>query len=218
MFGYVTINAEDCSAEEKARYQEIYCGLCRKLQERYGQLSRLALTYDMTFLIILLASIYEPEEQHTDKACLLYPKKAPAYRQNIYTEYAADLTVALVYYKCMDDWQDEGSHIKHGYARHLARFYPSVQKKWPRQCAAVEKCIRELSRIEKENGSADDAANCFGRLLGEVFVCREDVWEKPLRQFGYSLGRFIYIMDAAMDLDEDRKKRRVQPFAAQRYG
>lgn len=211
MFGYITVSVEDCSEEEKARYQEAYCGLCRTLKEKYGQLSRFGLTYDMTFLLLLLSSLYEPTERRTQKACPLHPKKATAYYQNFYTEYAADMTVALVYYKCLDDWHDDGSHIKHQYARHLAKYYPAVLKKWPRQCAAIEESIRALSEIEKENGDADQAANCFGRLLGEVFVCQEDVWAKALRQFGTALGRFIYIMDAAVDLEEDKKKGSYNP-------
>lgn len=211
MFGYVTASLEDCSEKEKARYQEAYCGLCRTLKEQYGQFSRLGLTYDMTFLILLLSSLYEPEEKHTEKLCPLHPKRSTGYWQDIYSEYAADITVALVYFKCMDDWQDDGSHLKHGYARHLAKYYPSVKEKWPRQCAAIEASIQELSKIEKAKGSADDAANCFGKLLGEVFAYRQDEWEKPLRQFGRALGRFVYMMDAAVDLEEDRKSGSYNP-------
>lgn len=211
MFGYVTVSIEDCSDEEKARYQEAYCGLCRTLKEKYGQLSRFGLTYDMTFLLLLLSSLYEPEERRTEKSCPLHPKKANAYYQNIYTEYAADMTVALVYYKCLDDWQDDGSHVKHQYAKHLSKYYPSVQKKWPRQCTAIEESIRTLSKIEKTNGDADQAANCFGKLLGEVFVYQDDIWAKALRQFGAALGRFIYMMDAAVDLEEDKKRGRYNP-------
>jgi hypothetical protein len=44
------------------RYQAYYCGLCRTLKERYGDLGRLTLSNDMTFLLILLSSLYEPEE------------------------------------------------------------------------------------------------------------------------------------------------------------
>ena len=67
MFGYVIANADSLTDEEKARYKAVYCGLCRSLGERHGLRGRLTLNYDMTFLILLLNSMYEPEEtQHCE--------------------------------------------------------------------------------------------------------------------------------------------------------
>ncbi len=60
MFGYVQANLSDLSEEERARYRAAYCGLCRTLGQRHGTLSRLSLTYDLTFLMLLLSSLYEP--------------------------------------------------------------------------------------------------------------------------------------------------------------
>ena len=52
MYGYISCSRDSLNAEEQERYQEIYCGLCRKLGREYGQLGRLSLSYDMTFLIL----------------------------------------------------------------------------------------------------------------------------------------------------------------------
>ena len=54
MFGYLVAAPGDLTAEELARYRACYCGLCRCIKERHGQLARLSLTYDMTFLVLLL--------------------------------------------------------------------------------------------------------------------------------------------------------------------
>ena len=62
MFGYVVVNQEALDAPSLRRYRAFYCGLCRTLGDRYGMAARMALTYDMTFLILLLGSLYEPEE------------------------------------------------------------------------------------------------------------------------------------------------------------
>ena len=60
MFGHVQANLDDLPQEEKKRYHAAYCGLCRALGERHGFRARLGLTFDLTFLTLLLSSLYEP--------------------------------------------------------------------------------------------------------------------------------------------------------------
>ena len=61
MFGYIVANKEELSEDEFIRYRACYCGLCRELGKRYGQVDRITLTYDMLFLILLFSSLYEPD-------------------------------------------------------------------------------------------------------------------------------------------------------------
>ena len=69
-----------------------------------------------------------------------------------------------------------------------------------------------LSAVEKsKDASPDAAAGCFGRLMGEVFVMQEDYWAGALRRFGSSLGKYIYMADAACDYDEDKKSGSYNP-------
>ena len=63
MFGYITVNKKQLSDEQIKTYQEYYCGLCRKLKQDYGKRGQLVLTYDMTFLIVLLSGLYEPDDE-----------------------------------------------------------------------------------------------------------------------------------------------------------
>ena len=214
LFGYIIANTNDLPPEEKKRYQQVYCGLCRELGRRHGQLSRLSLNYDMTFLILLLSSLYEPEEEHGEIRCVVHPVGKHAYICNRYTRYAADMTVALSYYKCMDDWIDDRKRFSRLYAGALNHAYSEVKEQWPRQCCAIETCMQELSQIEQGTAGPDEAANCFGRLMAELFIYAEDVWSKPLRQFGTCLGRFIYIMDAAVGYEGDQAKNRYNPILA----
>ena len=62
MFGYLVAEPSLLTEEQFARYRACYCGLCRCIKERHGEAARFALTYDMTFLTLLLSSLYEPEE------------------------------------------------------------------------------------------------------------------------------------------------------------
>ena len=63
MFGYIVINQSEMKFKEYDVYRSYYCGLCQSLKERYGVLGQLSLNYDMTFILMLLTGLYEPEEQ-----------------------------------------------------------------------------------------------------------------------------------------------------------
>lgn len=213
MFGYVTANARDLDKAQKQRYGAIYCGICRQIRERSSQTARLSLSYDMAFLALLLMSLYEPEEVSGKKACGLHPLKPRPWVDNSYIRYAADMNVALAYYKALDDVQDDGSKTAKVAASVLGRSLPEIEAQYPRQCKAMADCIARLSRLEKENCQNPDLpAACFGQLMGELLVYEEDLWSPTLRQMGISLGRFIYLLDAAVDFRKDKKKGKYNPF------
>lgn len=211
MFGYVIANLEGLTQAQKDRYKGCYCGLCRVLKQRHGFSGRLTLTYDMTFLVLLLSALYEADEERGMEVCPAHPLRKHFYWQTRYTEYAADMNVVLAYNNCRDDWQDDGSALKYWEAEALSARSAAVRARWPRQCAAIEQCMAELSAIEQaDTGDPDAAANCFGRLMGELFVT-DDLWDARLRPFGEALGRFIYLLDAVIDLPEDLRHGRYNP-------
>ncbi len=218
MFGYLTAQTELLTPEQLARYRACYCGLCRSLKDRHGQLGRLTLNYDMCFLVLLLDSLDEPELRQGEEPCIAHPRTARAWQRTENSDYAADLTVALAYNKCLDDWHDDASPLALAETAALRRSYRKVQALWPRQCEAIEQGLRALGELEK-NGEADPdaAAACFGALMAELFVRREDRWAPQLRSLGGALGRFIYILDACMDLDKDALLGRYNPLR-RRYG
>lgn len=213
MFGYVAASGRELDKKQRARYSSVYCGICRQLRSGNSQLSRLGLSYDMAFLALLLMSLYEPKETGGGHACVLHPFRP--WVDNAYVRYAADMNIALGYYKCMDDFRDEGKTGAKWMGSILEKSLPRIRKEWPRQCAAIENCITRLSRLEQENcDNPDEPAGCFGELMGEILVYREDMWAENLREMGMALGRFIYLADAATDYREDKKKGRYNPFLA----
>lgn len=213
MFGYVTANAKDLTKAQKQRYGAVYCGICRQIRERSSRTARLALSYDMAFLALLLMSLYEPEEASGTRACGLHPIKPRPWVDNPYIRYAADMNVALAYYKALDDVHDDGSKAARMAASVLGKGLPELELKYPRQCKAMADCIARLSQLEKENCQNPDLpAACFGQLMGELMVYGEDMWAPTLRQMGISLGRFIYLLDAAADFRRDKKQGKYNPF------
>ena len=212
MFGHVQANLADLSEEEKKRYRAAYCGLCHTLGKRYGFWTRMALTYDLTFLSLLLSSLYEPEEAYGNCRCIVHPCKKHCHVSSPCTEYAADMTIALMYYKCLDDWQDDKRLSAWLVAKYLQKKYERVKQLWPEQCNIIEQELTHIAKAEADpEASADDAANSFGRLMAGLFVYKKDMWQKSLECLGYGLGRFIYFADAAIDYKRDKRKGSYNP-------
>lgn len=219
MFGYVIARKDTLSEEQLARYRGCYCGLCHALKEQAGNLHRLALNYDMTFLILVLSSLYEPEEQADSARCAVHPAKPQAFWQNRFSAYAADLTVALTWHKLRDDWLDEGDKLKKGLMDQLRPAYDKVKERLPRQCTVMERELETLLALEQQDEAVPDkCAAAFGRLMAELFVEQENHWSPVLRDMGFFLGQFIYLQDAAVDLQKDAKKGRYNPLLAMNGG
>lgn len=214
MFGYIAVNRAEISDEAFRRYRAYYCGLCHALSRRHGQLGRATLTYDMTFLYILLSSLYEPRERAGRSRCAAHPLKRHDYIDNSLAAYAADMNILLAWHKLQDNRQDEKSSASAVGLRALRGAYARVQQAWPEKCAFVAACLARTGELERAASRDIDAlANETGRMLGEVFCYQPDVWGDTLRAIGEALGRFIYCMDAYDDLPEDMRRGRYNPLA-----
>ena len=208
-------NVGELTKQEQTRYSSVYCGICRQIRCRASNPARLGLSYDMAFLALLLMSLYEPEETAGSRACGLHPVKPRAWVDNEYVRYGADMNVALAYYNALDDYEDDrrlGAKVMAGV---FGKNCPAIEQRYPRQCQAIAHCIAKLSALEKAGcDNPDEPACCFGQLMGELLVYREDMWAPTLRQMGMALGRFIYLADAAVDYRRDKKKKHYNPFLA----
>lgn len=218
MFGYVVANKEIMSPDQLERYKACYCGLCRALRLERGSLSRVTLTYDMTFLVLFLSSMYEPEEESGIERCVMHPVKTHKWWTSPVTRYAADMNLALAYLNMLDDWKDERRVLRLLGSGMLSEEYFYVRQRYPEKCAFIEERLRELDGIEKSGETDPDlGAHCFGRIMGELFSYQTDsVWGGDIRDFGQALGEFVYVMDAVCDLDGDIKKGRYNPMRSLR--
>ena len=218
MFGFVAADAGALSEEEKERYRAVYCGLCLALRDRYGQLSRACLTYDLTFFVLLCNSLHEPAETQGASHCVMHPAPAPPrpWARSAWTDYAADLSVALAYHKVLDDVADDGDLAARAAERLLAGAYGRARARIPEQCAEIERTMAAIRAIE-QGGAADDpdaAAHEFGRMLGRLFARDQGFWAAAMEELGCGLGRFIYLMDAAVDFTDDAASGSYNPFVA----
>lgn len=212
MFGYITICKPELKIKDFERYKAFYCGLCQELKEKYGMGGQMTLTYDMTFLVVLLSSLYEFQTEEESHRCRVHPAKKQRMLRNSATSYAADMNLLLAWYHLKDDWEDEKKVSSLAAGKLLKRKAGRIEETYRRQSRVFEAALGELSQLEKEKSTdIDQTAGCFGRLMEELFVYRKDMWEPTLRRIGFFMGKFIYIMDAYEDLEEDLEKGRYNP-------
>ncbi len=212
MFGFVVANPDKLTEEQNARYRGVYCGVCRAMGERQGRGHRLALTYDLVFLVLALSSVAGEDYAAEEIRCGVHPLKKRTVLKNDYTAFAADMNILLAFYNFLDDLKDDGGVIP---AAEAAVFWDEAQalkEKYPELSETIDRCIAAITAAEKrDERSADVPASLFGELLGSVFAYPDLPCRQALYDFGCSLGKVIYFMDAAVDLKADLKKQRYNP-------
>lgn len=212
MFGYIIINKGDMKFKEFDVYHSYYCGLCQALKEEYGIAGQISLSYDMTFLVMLLGSLYEPETKVWLTKCAAHPFEKHMVRSNEFSSYGADMNLLFSYYKCRDDWADEHKVTRLAYGKLLKKAYRSICARYGEKARRIDNLLRELSQEEKrQNQDIDHMAGIFGEIMGEIMAVRNDEWKESLRAMGSYLGKFIYLMDAYEDIEEDIKKGSYNP-------
>lgn len=215
MFGYIAINKAEMKFKDYDIYHSYYCGLCHVLKEKYGRCGQMTLSFDMTFLILLLTGLYEPKTEIKTAGCIAHPLEKHAARTNELTDYAAAVNLILSYYKCKDDWEDERRKKSCVTAKLLAPKIRMLKEQYPEKLRAVSCGLKKLSMLEQENEqNADIMAGVFGEIMAELFVYRHDEWEVSLRKLGFFLGKFIYLMDAYEDVEKDIRTGNYNPFKA----
>ncbi|MBD5084707.1 MAG: hypothetical protein HDT33_06515 [Clostridiales bacterium] len=223
MFGYVRPALERLDQERRDAYQSAYCGLCHALGKRHGPLARLTLQYDFTFLTILLTA-GEGEGECVCRRCPANPFRKPraclAGRQ---MDAAADQSVILTWHKLSDDVDDHGffTGLPYRFVRRLfRRSYRRAAKAQPDFDAQTREGLVRLRALE-EAGSPelDRAADAFASILAcAAQAVPKEGERRALTQLLYHLGRWVYLMDAWDDLDDDKKKGRYNPLDARFRG
>jgi len=219
MFGYIGPCRDELKIREEAEYKAWYCGLCKSIGRRYGQTARLALSYDCTFVALLLSGAAGEIGGLCMSRCPYHPfKKRPMAYESSALSFATDLDILLAWYKLSDDWRDEhrvaaplGKLAMMGAARRALKRAPELSK-------AIGFGIAELIELEKANCRELDApADAFARMMRAVGDCApglEGTAKRVVPQILYHMGRWVYLMDAWDDRTSDSKRGVYNPFLA----
>lgn len=219
MFGYVRTYLPELKVRENEYYRAVYCGLCRSLGHCTGCSSRLTLNYDFVFAAIIRMAATGTLPTFDRRRCIAHPiKKRPMADPNGELDFCAAAGILLVYGKTLDDIADERG-AKRFCARLLRGSMRGMHKKAVKQLSKdvdqiVFDGLDKLAEIEKQDiASVDIPADCFGEMLGKLLSVGLDLpTDRIVSKAGYHLGRWLYIIDAADDLEEDIKKGRYNPF------
>lgn len=220
MFGYVRPFRPEMKCKDFDLYHATYCGLCRCLKRRYGFVAPMFLSYDFTFLALLLWE-EEASLQVCTGRCHIKPwvKKcmcpdSPA------LEETADKSVILTYWKLIDSVVDERG-IKKVFAKFLVGLLGPAYRKaaslQPQFDTSVKKNLDKLTQLERDAcSSIDRTADAFACLLRDAGE-REGEQGRILEQILYHVGRWIYLADARDDFQEDKSEGNYNPLLL-RYG
>jgi len=212
VLGVMTVRKDEMKFKEFDRYRGYYCGLCRAIGRRCGSVCRLALSFEMTFLAMLHTSLYEPETESSMRRCALHPLQKRLMLSNEAIDYCADLSALVSYYDLRDGWEDERRVDRLAESRLILKAAKRAGERLPRQKEAVERYVKALHEIEKSNDqNLDSAANLTGEMLAQLYVMKEDVYARDLRELGYYLGKFIYLCDCYEDVERDIQKNNYNP-------
>ena len=217
MLGVMTVRKDELRFREFDRYRGYYCGLCRAIGSRCGSVCRMALRFEMTFLAMLLTSLYEPETADEKHRCLVHPLQKQRMLMNEAIDYAADLSAIVAYDDLRDGWEDERRVDRLAESALLKRAAKEAGERLPRQREAVERYVKALHEVEARNDqNLDAAANLTGEMLGELYVMKDDVYARDLRELGFYLGKFIYLCDCYEDVERDIRKKNYNPLISRR--
>ena len=215
MFGYVNVLKDDLKVRDYMMFRSYYCGLCKALGRHCSQSSRLGLSYDMTFLAVLLSSLSDSPAEIKKSPCIMHPFTSKPYVcDDVSVEYAANASALLYYSKMKDDWKDDKS-LKALFGLIIYRkSYKRAAKRYPELAKSIKKHLNELSKLEAQNVTDIDlTADCFAKITQELFS-PDFIGEnkRPAGWLGYNIGRWIYVVDAFSDLEKDIKKNNYNPF------
>ena len=220
MFGYVRPHNPELRMRDYECYRAYYCGLCRAMGKCTGQCSRLTLSYDFVFLAAVRCYLTAEEPQVKALRCGVHPlRRRKSVVNSPQLNYCADASALLSYQKCRDDRLDEKGwkKVRAGLMMMLlSSAYRKAKRRHPELDRTIETELKRLHdyEISSEVPSADVPAAIFGDLMRAVCSEGLDGMEARLAaEIGQTLGRWIYLTDAADDLAEDRKKHRFNPYA-----
>ena len=222
MFGYVKPYNPELRVRELEEYKAVYCGLCKQLGRSFGVFARFTLSYDFAFLAMLKTALDREICPETERcACIAHPFcKRIRVRENAAMQMAARAAMISVYYKLLDDREDEGFFRRIGAAL-LLPFAKRARRKalaFADGAAADEAAAKmsaaqaqlEAEKCQIPDAAAEPTANFLVAVLKNCAATAEQA--AVLERFGYLLGRYVYLCDALDDLEDDRRRGRYNPF------
>ena len=217
MLGYVRAYRPEMKFKDYDLYRGVYCSLCKAIGKRYGLIAKLTLSYDFTFLAILRMAVRENKICMRKSHCSFNPMKKcyDCSESSVDIAYTADVSMMTFYYKIKDNINDSRFFKKllckmlMPYANHI---FKKAKRNNPVIAEKLGELMNEQARAEKRGAGVDEAADASAKMLAEmVSTDIESSDDKALRWLGYYLGRWVYLIDAVDDCEDDIKTGSFNP-------
>lgn len=218
MFGYVKVFKPQLRICEYDAYRAVYCGLCKQIGKSYGFMPRMALSYDFAFLTLMQLAINTHDIKVKKERCIVHPlRKRPCVSCGCGFDYPAAAAQILIYHKLRDDMADrELSKRLVAFAMLMAmkNGYTKARRAYPWLARSIEMQMKQQLRTEKKADCGfDEAAQPTAKMMESIAqsLSTDERQKRILARFGYFLGRFVYLCDAADDLKSDMKSGSFNP-------
>lgn len=216
MFGYITPLICELKVCEYELFKAYYCGLCKALKKGYRRTA--VLNYDCTFIYALGDSLRYADTDVRKCKCALHPggRRTAVYSQA--AAYAADVNILMAYAKAKDDKLDGGGVLSAFPALALKKPFERAAERLPGITRDMLQMAEELRGMERRgSANTDEVADTYARLFGNVLMELDVTQSHILYEIGYSLGRWVYLIDAYDDIEKDIKSGQYNVFV-NKYG
>ena len=211
MFGYVKCDKPEMKVKEYEVYKGLYCSLCKAMRRHFGLLSSITLSYDIAFLVLMRLSFLTVVPDFKTGRCPFNPTKKCNYCCNSGDEfhYAAAVSMMMFYRKVKDNISD--SPFFKRLIMYLALPYAFIknrkaEKMYPEVGKLIEQAMKRQAENEKSRtDSPDKAAHESADALGRILAYGLDDKRGNIYRFGYGMGKWVYLCDAADDIIDDLK-------------
>lgn len=206
--------------KEYEQYKSVYCSLCKTLGKEYGIFSRFILSYDSTLFAVFAMALSNECPQIIKGKCVFNPVKKCNYCNGGQEplKKAAAITVISFYYKLIDDINDN-SIVK----KYLCRILKPIAGHWRKKASKnykkyddiIKNMLYSQFECEKDTAAsidkaAEPTATMLAALVEDLFS--DDRLKIIGNRFGYYLGKWIYLIDAADDIYKDLESNNFNPF------
>ena len=188
MFGYVTPLKPELKIREYEMFRGYYCGVCMHIKDNFGNLPRLTLNYDMAFLGLLLDALHNETPKIEFKRCMAHPlKKKPMIINNKALEYTAAMNVSLVYYKLIDDVNDDKSIKSKLESTALSPYKRKFNRNVTKVNDIIEENLNLLSNLEENKNfeSIDEIAHPFSLIVAKILELYPEDFEDDCENIRY---------------------------------
>ncbi|GEM_PF-1637274 len=208
MTGYVKPDLDELKVKDLKLYNAYYCGICTALSKKYGPLSRVLLSYDATFIAILLDAFSDEERIFGKSHCPLPPfQKKRVVVENHSVSFGVEISRLSTRLK-MDDITRDSKFFKRILA-YLA--IPILGRVDISLMESVKPMINKMIFFElAKSPNPDEISDVFGEIMRTMAKTIDKI--QPAELFLYLIGKWVYLIDALDDISNDIKRKVYNPY------